>query len=118
MESNTLNITDTFTIYQNSRVPDQIHFLRGIKYRLTVQTDAKWFSGTSENIIVELIGSNGATDEILLENRGQLAQTNQKDAFDVSHEGKAQVSNIKYILLTKNRYWRYHRCQTSTILQA
>ena len=59
-----------------------------------MQTDAKWFSGTSENIVVELIGSNGATDEILLENRGQLAQTNQKDAFDVSHEGRPEVGSL------------------------
>ena len=30
---------------------------------------------------------NGFTDEIELENKGQLANTNQKDQFDISHEG-------------------------------
>ena len=87
---------DTFTIYQHSRAADQVHFLRGVKYRLTVQTDSKWFSGTKENIFVELIGMNGFTDEIELENKGQLGNTNQKDQFDISHEGSNR--NLVYSL--------------------
>ena len=45
------------------------------------------FSGTNEDIIVKLIGSKSSTDEIRIENRGNVAQTNQIDQFDIAHEG-------------------------------
>ena len=44
-------------------------------------------SGTNEDIIVKLIGSKSSTDEIRIENRGNVAQTNQIDQFDIAHEG-------------------------------
>ena len=45
------------------------------------------FSGTNDDIIVKLIGSKASTDEIRIENRGNVAQTNQIDQFDIAHEG-------------------------------
>ena len=68
-------------------MPDQIHVLPGVKYRLTVQTSPKWFSGTSEDVLMELIAERGVTKLIELKNKGSMANTNQIDQFDVSHEG-------------------------------
>ena len=36
---------------------------------------------------MKLIGSKSSTDEIRIENRGNVAQTNQIDQFDIAHEG-------------------------------
>ena len=46
-------------------------------------------SGTNEDIIVKLIGTRASTDEIRIENRGNVAQTNQIDQFDIAHEGSS-----------------------------
>ena len=43
IESNTMNIKDTFSILRSSETPNNVNFLRGVKYRLTTQTEAKWF---------------------------------------------------------------------------
>ena len=43
IESNTMNIKDTFSILRSSEAPNNVNFLRGVKYRLTTQTEAKWF---------------------------------------------------------------------------
>ena len=48
-------------------------------------------SGTNDDIIVKLIGSKASTDEIRIENRGNVAQTNQIDQFDIAHEGLLRV---------------------------
>ena len=43
IESNTMNIKDTFSILRSSETPNNVNFLRGVKYRLTTHTAAKWF---------------------------------------------------------------------------
>ena len=50
------------------------------------------FSGTNEDIIVKLIGTRASTDEIRIENRGNVAQTNQIDQFDIAHEGSFKTA--------------------------
>ena len=52
-----------------------------------METYISVFSGTNEDIIVKLIGTRASTDEIRIENRGNVAQTNQIDQFDIAHEG-------------------------------
>lgn len=41
---------------------------------------------------MELIAERGVTNLIELKNKGSMANTNQKDQFDVSHEGTENIS--------------------------
>lgn len=120
IESNTMNIKDTFSILRSSETANNVNFLKGVKYRLTTQTEAKWFSGTNEDIILKLIGSRASTDEIRIENRGNVAQTNQIDQFDIAHEDVGDIIGVlfridhKETFLSKKPKWSLHSISIET----
>ena len=62
---------------------------------------------------MELIAERGVTNLIELKNKGSMANTNQKDQFDVSHEGTENIS-VTLDITVSFRYWRYYWRQNST----
>ena len=85
-----LNIYKFYKVFQNFHLmytdnDSWNFFVKGIPYEVTVWTSDISKAGTDANVFIQMYGTDGKTDEIVLNNRSDNFERGMKEKFKVRY---------------------------------